>query len=202
MTRFADLRKIPREPALRLLALANAKLGTKLDAPTTAPVGVVLEELAEKGAHADMLCLLAAALPARECIWWGCLAASDLVPEGARVPPPLAAARAWVFKPTEESRAAAQRSLETVDPDDDTSLCANAVAMCDGKLGAGDLAKLEAPAGALATFIFAMNVISLGRAEPEKMIDHANLLIDRALDIARGGSGKLNKSATTEGIAP
>ncbi|NCO22268.1 MAG: hypothetical protein GW905_09785 [Rhodobacterales bacterium] len=202
MTRFADLKKISREPARRLLALANARLGTPLDAPASAPVGEVLAELAEKGAHADMLRLLAAALPARECVWWGCLAASDMIPEGGRVPPPLAAARAWVFKPTDENRATARRALEVSDPDDDTSLCANAVVMCDGKLGTGDMAKLEAPAGALGTFIFAMNVISLGSVDADKMIPHAERLIDRALDIARGGSGRLDSATAAEGITP
>src|SRR5690606_31470488 len=106
-------------------------------------------------------------------------------PEGGAVPPPLAAARAWVFKPTDENRAAAQRTLELAEPDDETILCANAVAMCDGRLGTGDLNKLEAPAGALGTFIFGMNVVSLGRAAPEAFEERANLLIDRALDIAR-----------------
>lgn len=204
--RFADLKKISRDPARRVLALANARLGTPLDAPTAAPVGDVLAELAEKAAWADMLRLLAAALPARECIWWGCLAAGDLVPEGGRVPPPLAAARAWVFKPTDENRTAAQRALELAEPDDDTTLCANAVVMCDGKLGTGDLGKLEGPAGALGTFIFAINVISLGRARPDAFEERANLLIDRALDIARGGSGRADKagvaSGNGEGIVP
>ncbi|WP_226778939.1 DUF6931 family protein [Oceaniglobus trochenteri] len=200
--RFANLKKIPKDPARRLLALANAKLVTPLESPAAAPVGTVLAELAGKGAHGDMLRLLAAALPARECIWWGCLAAGDLVADDAPMPRPLAAARAWVFKPTEESRAAAQAALETADADDETTLCANAVVMCDGKLGLGDLSALDAPAGALGTFIFGQNVKSLASSTAETVEARATLLVDRALDIARGGSGRLNTAGASEGIAP
>ena len=89
--RYADLRKIPREPARRLLARSNARLGTPITAPAAAPVDVVLGELEGAGAQVDMLRLLSVALPARECIWWGCLAAEDLL-HGAEVPRPLAAA--------------------------------------------------------------------------------------------------------------
>ncbi len=43
--RFADLKKIPADPAMRLLAGANAKLATKLPLPASAPVGEVLAGL-------------------------------------------------------------------------------------------------------------------------------------------------------------
>lgn len=188
--RYADLRKIPREPARRLLALSNAKLGTPIAAPAAAPVDVVLAELEAAGAFVDTLRLLSAALPARESIWWGCLAAEDLL-QGKPVPRSLAAAQAWVFKPTEENREAARLAVEGADVDDDTTLCAAAVAMHDGKLGGGELAHYDAPAGGRATMIFGMNLKSLGTATPESFAAHKERLIDRALDIARGGNGRL-----------
>ncbi len=46
--RFADLTKLPRQPAARLLALANAKLQTPLESPASAPVEAVLAELEGK----------------------------------------------------------------------------------------------------------------------------------------------------------
>src|SRR5690606_15376815 len=109
--RFAGLKKIPKEPARRLLALANARLTVPIAAPASAPVEAVLEELAAAEAHVDMMRLLSVSLPARECIWWGCLAAEDVL-AGREPTRPLAAAQAWVFKPTDENRDAARRAAE------------------------------------------------------------------------------------------
>jgi hypothetical protein len=204
--RFTGLKKIPKEPALRQLALANMRLDTKLGSPASAPVDQVLAELEAAGAHLDMLRLLAAALPPRERVWWGCLAAEDTLadPKGA-VPPPLALAQAWVFKPSDENREKARVAVELAEFDDTTTLCATAVAMCDGKLGPGDLAQYDAPVGTAAMAIFGMNLMSLGTAEAEGFEAHKTRLIDRALDIARGGNGRLEDPApdlTAQGETP
>ena len=188
--RFADLKKVPRQPAARLLALANARLNTPLTAPASAPVETVLAELAEKGAVVDMLRLLSVALPPRERVWWSCLAARDVLGPGAEPTPPLKAAEAWVFKPGEETREAARAALELAEVDDDTVHCATGVLYCDGTLGPGALAEHAAPPGAAETCAFAMNVIALG-SRPDAFPDFGQLLVDRALDIARGGSGRI-----------
>lgn len=192
--RFKDLKKLPGEPAARLLALAGAKLATPLTSPASASVTAVLNELAqaEDGTRAgiDMLRLLSVALPVREGIWWGCLAARDLVGADAAPPPPLAAAEAWVFKPSDENRTAARRALDAADIDDDTALCAVAVSMCDGKLGPGEMQQYEAPPGGVASAVFGLNLLSLGQAGAEIGARQA-LLVDRALDIARGGNGRV-----------
>jgi hypothetical protein len=197
--RFADLKKIPREPAARMLAMANAKLATPLKSPASAPVEAVLAELDAAGAVFDMLRLLAIALPPRERTWWACLAAHDTLDPGAeKLPPPLAAAEAWVFKPSDENREAARAAAEAAEADDDTSLCATAVAICDGKLGAGDMAEYAAPPGGAATAVFGMVMLSLGH-RAEAFAAHAQLLIDRALDIARGGNGRLDPAGAGAG---
>lgn len=188
--RFADLKKVPRQPAARLLALANARLGTPVSAPASAPVEAVLAELSQKGALVDMLRLLSVALPARERVWWACLAARDVIGAGAEPPPPLKAAEAWVFKPTEETREAARAALELADVNDDTVHCATGVLYCDGTLGPGPLAEHAAPPGAAEICAFAMNVIALGK-RPDDFPVFGQLLVDRALDIARGGNGRV-----------
>lgn len=192
MDRFANLIKIPVQPAARLLAAENAELDTAVTAPASAPVDVVLRELDHKEAWVDMLRLLSVALPPRERIWWACLAARDMLPPGARVPPTLAAAEAWVFKPSEENRAAAHHAAQQAGMKDDAKFCAMAVQFHDGTLGPGDLAKNPAPPGGSAVSAFAMNILS---------VPHSGLpfetavtfLIDRALDIGRGGSGQIKK---------
>jgi hypothetical protein len=189
--RFANLTKIPRQPAARLLAQANAELETPIEAAATAPVEVVLAELDRKGAAIDMLRLLSVALPPRERVWWSCLAARDTLPPGAQPSRMLAAVEAWVHKPTDENRLAVHHAIRVASVKDDTRHCALAVQYHDGTLGPGDLAQHAAPAGGAETSAFAMNVIALARSG-RVLEAAAGLLIDRALDIARGGSGRVS----------
>jgi len=190
--RFKDLKKVPNQPALRLLALANLKIGTELKAPAAAPVEVVLEELAQAEAWPDLLRVMAAALPVREGVWWACLAAEDMMGGGeAAESPCLTAARAWVYKPNDDTRAAAQKVAETADVADAADLCASAVAMCDGKLGPGDLAQYDAPPGAAQSMILAMIGSGIGVGEDADTGAQLQHLIDRGVDIARGGNGRI-----------
>ncbi len=196
--RFADLKKVAKQPATRLLAMANAELETKVSTPANASVSAVMEALNEQDAYIDMLRLLSVALPPREGIWWACLAAREMIGENPeKVPLPLERAEAWVRKPNDETRNAAHDVLDIAAPDDDTELCASAVAFYDGKLGTGDLAKFDAPPGACENSVFAMNLIAL-EDMGEDLAASAHLLVDRGLDIARGGSGKIPKETKEE----
>jgi hypothetical protein len=188
--RFSDLIKIPRQPAARLLAMANTKLETKVESPANAPVEAVLAELDAKNAIVDMLLLLSVALPPRERVWWSCLAARDMLPADQKLPLCLETSEAWVFKPTEENRAAAISAIELAESADDTVHCATAVAFFDGTLGPGDMAEHQAPVGAAEMSVFAMVVTSMCAAEDD--VDAAgDHLVERALDIARGRSGQV-----------
>ena len=196
--RFSGLTKLIKQPAARLLANANAELQTELAAPASASVDVVLRELDQRGALIDIMRLLSVALPARERVWWSCLAARDTLAPGAKVPQPLAAAEAWVFKPTEENRAVAHHAVQHAAMKDDTKHCAMAVQFHDGTLGPGDLAQHPAPPGGSEVSAFAMNIVAIARSG--KLLDEAaGLLIDRALDIARGGSGRIEPAKAKEG---
>jgi hypothetical protein len=197
--RFADLRKIPKEPAARLLARASTKLRAPVRAPASAPVAVVLDELARSQAWIDMLRLLSVALPPRERVWWACLAGRDLVEagEGGKVPAPLAAAEAWVFKPTEANRAAAQAAIDAADIDDDTALCCTAVIFGEDPAAGGAPKDATSSPGAAPAAAFCMNLKALG-LEKTDFARAANQLIDRALDIARGGNGRIDKSGSAE----
>lgn len=197
--RFENLKKIPPEPAARMLAMQNMKLQTKLDAPASASVQVVLEELEGKAAKFDILRVLAVALPPREATWWACLAGHDLIgPEPKVVPPPLASAERWVFKPTEENRIAARDAFETADMDDNTTFCAMAALYADGTLGPGDMNEMAAPPNGVSAAVFAMNLLSMNM-NVETMDVHIETLIDRGLDIARGGNGRSPAAAANDG---
>lgn len=188
--RFSEMVKIPKEPAAKLLSLANTRLETLIDAPVAALPEVVLAELDGKGAMIDMLRLLSIALPARERVWWACLAARDYIgPKSDKDPPSLRTAEEWVFKPTEENRIRARAALDDAYIDDDTTNCALAVLYSDGTLGPADLAQFPAPAGAAETSVFVMIVVALDK-KPDTFEEYGQTLIDRAVDIARGGSGR------------
>jgi hypothetical protein len=193
--RLDNLQKIPQEPAARLLALANARLGLKLESPASAMVPEVLEELDRKGAVVDMLRMLAVALPPRERVWWACLAARDLVAAGAVESPALVeATEAWVYDPSDEKLAEVHRLIEGADPEDETVLCATSALYAGGKLGPGDLSGLDAPVGASETYALVMNARSLTQF-PDRAEAQGRLLIERALDIARGGQGAVSVGA-------
>ena len=188
--RFRGLEKIPKQPAARLLALANARLGVKLDAPASAPVSQVLAELDGKGAVVDMLRLLAVALPPRERVWWSCLAARDLVADGLAPAGIVEAVEAWVYDPTEKTLIAVRVAVDSAGPDDETAMCGDAALNAGGKLGPEELAQFDAPPGACETYALVMIASALTRdgVDPETT---GQLLIDRALDIARGGQGDI-----------
>ncbi|MEM1432280.1 MAG: hypothetical protein AAGG09_22715 [Pseudomonadota bacterium] len=194
--RFENLKKIPPGPAARLLADANLKLDTELDAPVSAPASEVLKELEEKGALVDMLKLISAALPPRECVWWACLAAHDV--PAKETSPILKAAEKWVFQPTKENREALQAVIQLAGPDDDQALCGTAAFYGDGTLGTGDLETEPAPVGVVAAMSLGQNFLCLKDRDDDQ--EHMRVLIDRGLDIARGGNGRLD-GAPGEGVA-
>ncbi|QPH54094.1 DUF6931 family protein [Pontivivens ytuae] len=184
---FDNLRKLPDTPVAGILARGNAKLQTKLDAAKGASAAEVLAELDGKGALMDMMQVLAHALPPREAIWWACLSGRDVAAEGT---PPIEAAEAWVFKPGPETRIRARQALDTADNEDDTALCAMAASFADGTLGPGELEDYAAPPGAVGTAAFGMALTALFHDE-EQVEAQGPLILARALDIARGGNGKI-----------
>lgn len=195
--RFANMTKPPQIPAARMLADANARLGTRLQAPASASLDVVLAELDEKGAVIDMLRLLGVALPPRERVWWSCLAARDYVGEAPdNNTPSLAASEEWVFRPTQENKEKAGATIDRAGPDDETVNCAIGVLYSEGTLGTGDLANIPAPPGAAETLAFAMNIVAVDNHEGD-FDAYVQLLIDRGVDIARGGNGKLDRKAAS-----
>lgn len=195
--RFKDLRKIPQVPAARLMADTNLKLDTELESPAAASVSVVLAELEKHAAVVDMIKLLAASLPPREAVWWACLAMRDTLGSDASPTPCLKAAESWVFKPSEETQAKAHQAAETANPTDDTTMIATMAVFAEGSLGPGDLKEHPAPAGAVAAMAAGANFMALDALGGD-LHEAANHLIDRALDIARGGNGKIERKVGVE----
>lgn len=192
-----NLKKISKEPVAKLVSANGFKLETDLGLPPVAGVEAYLTGLDEKGAQIDTLKLLSMALPPREAVWWACLAAEDVVGPGEEnETPSLRAAKAWVYKPDDEHREAVRIAIEGAEFDDPTKLCATAAFYGDGTAGGGDLKDQPAPAAALPASVFGQNISALD-AHGDDVEATFDLLIRRALDIARGGNGKSEKLAVT-----
>ncbi len=200
--RFADLKKVPKQPATRLMAMGNSKLNSELGVPANASVSEVLDDLEKQApdldASLDMLRLMAMALPARERTWWACLAARDVIgKEIENTPLSLEIAEKWVRKPSDELRDAARKAVENADIDDETVNCATSVVFFDDTLGTGDLAQYPAPPGASQNAVLAMVAKAVTHLSDDP-VEACNILVDRAVDIARGGSGQITTSSEKE----
>lgn len=189
--RYKDMAKLPNVPFAKVMAGANVILQTPIEAPGSASIETVLAELDAKTAWQDILQAFGALLPGRERVWWACLAARDYIgPKSEQDPPPLQAAEAWVFDPSEANLVKVSAAIDNAYVDDDTVHAASSALFASGKLGPGDLAEFPAPAGASETSAFVMNIVALSNLS-DKFDVHMQLLIDRAVDIARGGNGRV-----------
>ncbi|MFD2853838.1 DUF6931 family protein [Seohaeicola zhoushanensis] len=192
--RFSNLTKIPDVPAAKMLADANIRLKTPLDAPASAKASVVLAELDAKDAWVDMLILLGVILPGRERVWWACLAARDYIgPKSDADPLPLTVAETWVFKPNEDNRDPFARRWTM--PCQMTIRCIAPARPYSQTALWGRATQRNIPLpGAAALSAYAMNMVALGKLS-DKFEQHKTVLIDRALDIARGGNGRIAPKA-------
>lgn len=189
--RFDGLTKMSKLPALEVLAAGNAKLQGDCKVPPDASVGAAIALLEENEEMVDVLQVIAHGLPPREGTWWACLAAREMYPpDGDLQPPSLKAAEDWVFQPTDEARMVCREAMETAPPEDDTTLVAMAATFAKGTLGPGEMEDYDAPVGAVGGCIFSMALIAM--FDDDDLADYrGQLFVERALDIARGGNGKV-----------
>lgn len=100
-----------------------------------------LEALIEKSHHADAAMLMAHSLPKRESIWWACRCVRHAL--GASAAPAaqdlIAAAEAWVAKPSDEARRAAFAKAEAANFDPPAGLLGMAVFFSSGSLSLPNL---------------------------------------------------------------
>lgn len=183
--RFDGLKKLPKEPAAKILAAQGVTLDADPGLPAATPVAEVLRALDAQGAHLDMLALLAHGLPMREATWWACLAAREMGGDTAAI----RASEAWVRQPGFETRSAARTALDTARNDDDTALCAMAASFADGTLGPGEYDDYPAPPGAVGAAVRGMVLTALF-ADEDAVQTRLPRLLAQALDIARGGNGQ------------
>lgn len=100
-----------------------------------------LEALIAHAQHGDAAMLMAHAMPKREAIWWACCCVRHAL--GADGSPAahelIAAAEAWVSKPTDETRRAAFAKAEAANFDPPAGLLGMAVFFSSGSLSLPNL---------------------------------------------------------------
>lgn len=176
------------------MAIADMELSDDIDVPASADTEYVLRTLDAQEEWDEMVMVLSVALPPREAVWWACAAARDYIKVHPKTPTnSVRAAEAWVFDPNEKTLAEIETVLATNSPNDKTGLCAAAALYASGSMGTGDMSNIAAPPSAVATSVFGMNMLAMGEAEDPET--HLQWLIDRGLDIARGGNGKVSRPA-------
>lgn len=186
--RLSGLRKLPQTPVGEILARHRVKLDLPPEADPALPPAEMLARLEAAGRPFEMIRLLAHALPKREATWWACLAARDILPEGARWPS-LDAAEAWVFRPGGQTREAVMKAAQGAAPDEESTYAANAALHA---MPGPDGRELAAP-GTTALMVEAQLLKSLFAVEgPEAIEARQRLLLARGLDIARGGNGRVD----------
>jgi hypothetical protein len=132
--------------------------------------------------------VIANALPVREAVWLACLAGARMLPAGAEHSPALKAAQAWVYQPTLENREIVEQAIMDSDMDDPTVLAADAAFHGIAK-GLEDAVK--SPPSACPTMVFALLVkAAFMDDDPEKAEENWQKLVEFALNIAAGGTGR------------
>jgi hypothetical protein len=147
--------------------------------------------LCAHGAFAPAVALLAAGMPKREAVWWGCLASRltlHLYSEQSELP--LKAAEAWVYKPSEEARRAAMAAARLVGFNCPASWAAVAVFWSGGSMAPADAPIVPPGEQLTARAVTGAVTLSAVQKEPEQAMTKYRRLVEIAFDVASGGDGR------------
>jgi len=190
--RFA---KVKAEAAAEICGRVELSLEARqLLASALSPQGL-LSLLAANGLFADAVRFMAFALPAREGVWWSCvtgelmrasLAAKDEIG--------FEAAESWVYEPTEDRRHACLAAAEAAALDGAGAYAALAAFWSGPSLAPPDLPPVP-PDGSLSpTGVGASVLLAVASGDLRHSERNFAAAIERAVDIANGGSGRVGGS--------
>jgi hypothetical protein len=147
-----------------------------------------LDALLAKRQYQAAIPFVAHALPQREAVWWGCLCLRHV--SKAALPPAedaaFKAAVQWVLQPTEENRGGAKGAGEVAG----VGVPAGALALAASWTG-GSLAPANLPAVPPSPFMTAKGVagavlLAATKADPTKIADTQRLFVELGIDVAQG----------------
>jgi hypothetical protein len=156
------------------------------------PAGAFVDKLCAAGLWIDAVRFLAHALPKREAVWWGCLAARASLGEAPHnvLREAVEAAEAWVYRPNEDNRRAAMGAATAAGNESPASWAARGAFW-----GSGSLAPPDAPVvppGETLTGAAVAGAVCLAavQQEPEHAPEKYRIFIAQGLEIAGGGTGR------------
>ncbi len=189
---IGTLTKVTARHADEVLPLAQAA-GQNLPPGDGATPAAFLEQLISRSAFDEAVQFLAFALPKREAVWWACLCArSDLRdPVPAPALAALTAAEAWVYRPTEENRRAAMERAQETKFDTSSAWAAVAAFWSGGSLAPPDLPAVTPAAHLSGAAVAGAVTLAAVQTEPELADEKRQRYIKIAIDIANGGSGRI-----------
>lgn len=163
----------------------------------TATPAAYLGALTAAGLDADAVRFLAFALPKREAVWWACLAARDALATDNRpeVAACLAAAEAWVYRPDDEKRRQTLPLAEAIGFETPAGYAALAAYWSGGSIAPPGTPEVPPDPSLTPTMAGAAVLLAAAKPDPLKAPAKHRLAITRAIDIANGGSGRLQQQA-------
>jgi len=156
------------------------------------PAGAFVESLCAAGLWIDAVRFLAYALPKRETVWWGCLAARMTLGETARdaASQAVGTAEAWVYRPNEENRRAAMAAATAAGNDSPAAWVARGAFWSGGSLAPADAPVVPPGETLTAAAVAGAVCLSAMQKEPEHAAAKYQVFVAQGLDIAGGGTGR------------
>lgn len=159
---------------------------------TNEPPISYFERLIAEGRLPAAVRFLAAALPAREAVWWACTCVRDVLSPEA--PPVVAealkAAGAWVYHPDEQHRRAAEASVAASGLSSPASWAAQAAFWSGGSIAPAGEPEVAPAATLLPAAVAGAVLLAAVETEPERAEEHYRAFLTAGLDIADGGNGR------------
>ncbi len=195
---FTGLTKLEKRSAGEVVRLGKVKFPFRPETGPNDPVEKLIEELVAQNLLMDALKILALALPPREGVWWGCLAARDTTLVDGEKTKALEAAEAWVFKPCQETKKASEKYA--LEPGEADAMMAEAVFNVPLP---DDEEPPVAPPQLVGLLIFSAQLKSFfAHKLPEEINRQGQLLLARGLDVAKGGNGQIDENAASKEDVP
>ncbi len=159
--------------------------------PGIAPIAFV-DALSAAALFADATEFYARALPKREAVWWACVCARDL-PLGDAPPQFVAAVKAaetWVYRPSEETRRAAESAANAIKASHPARWAAMAAFWSGGSMSPPGAPEVK-PADDFTAKAVSGAVQMAAGLDPTAMPVRRPRFLAYARDIAHGGNGRL-----------
>jgi len=166
-------------------------------APEHAPAAF-LRLLIDKALYADAVKFLARALPKREATWWACLCARSALGENPAQDMVRAVelAEQWVYKPTEEHRRQVFPAAQAAQFNHPASWAAMAAFWSGGSMAPPEAPVVPPAENLTGKAVAGAVMLAAVQTEPEKSETKYKRFLEQGIDIACGGTGRLEAKGT------